>query len=217
VMPTVRRMRVYALAELGRWDRAYADSRLTIWTSTGSVYEAAILSLKTGHLDEFHQICQRFMAKADDEQLDGNNVAWLFALAPAADDPSYQKDLAKAVALSRKDNEASPDTANLLNTLGGLLVRSGQLEEAARHLSRSIELQNDDPTAHDLLFLAMLQTGQASLEEARQSIERARKKILAHREESWLIRLELELLLDDAQRMLNAASSNDNPTTPDDQ
>lgn len=90
-----------------------------------------------------------------------NNIAWLY----------QETGDKRAVESARKALEIAPDSADVLDTVGWILVQNDQTEEGLRHLRRSTELDGDSGWAHYHLGMALVKTG--SRTEARVALERA--------------------------------------------
>jgi tetratricopeptide (TPR) repeat protein len=90
-----------------------------------------------------------------------NNLAWLY----------QETGDARSVETARKALEIAPDSPDVLDTVGWILVQNDQIDEGLRHLRRSTELNSDSAWAHYHLGIALIKTG--SRTEARVALERA--------------------------------------------
>ncbi|MGA0797226.1 MAG: XrtA/PEP-CTERM system TPR-repeat protein PrsT [Quisquiliibacterium sp.] len=90
-----------------------------------------------------------------------NNLAWLYQ--EAGDK--------RSVETARKALEIAPESADVLDTVGWILVQNDQIDEGIRHLRRSSELNSRNAWSHYHLGMALAKTG--SRTEARVSLERA--------------------------------------------
>jgi len=90
-----------------------------------------------------------------------NNLAWLYQ--EAGDK--------RSIDVGRKALELAPDSAEVLDTVGWILVQNEQLDEGLRHLRRSAELNPDNGWIFYHLGIALSKTG--SRTEARTALERS--------------------------------------------
>jgi putative PEP-CTERM system TPR-repeat lipoprotein len=90
-----------------------------------------------------------------------NNLAWLYQ--EAGDK--------RSIDVGRKALELAPDSAEVLDTVGWILVQNEQLDEGLRHLRRSAELNPDNGWTFYHLGIALSKTG--SRTEARTALERS--------------------------------------------
>ncbi len=125
--------RAFAYCQLSDWPRAAADlTRSLGLNSSGwrTHYELALAQLGAGDLLGYRQTCQRMAAAFADttDPLTANFVAWTCVIGPNALD-----DWEPVLKLARFAIKAEATLQNQ-NTLGILLMRSGQSEEAIRLL-----------------------------------------------------------------------------------
>lgn len=91
-----------------------------------------------------------------------NNLAWLYL---QNDDPRAEETARRAVA-------AAPENADILDTLGWILLKQkGDASEAVRTLRRSVQLNPDNPSVQYHLGMALKDAGDAT--GARQALNRA--------------------------------------------
>jgi Tfp pilus assembly protein PilF len=126
-----------------------------------------------------------------------NSTAWACALGSSA-----LPDLRPAVALARRAVRTNTQSANFRNTLGVILYRAGQYQEAVAELNEAIQRHSKGGTAADFLFLAMAhhQLGQA--DEARQWLDRAKKEVEKNPPVFWSDQVELQLFRREAETLI---------------
>jgi tetratricopeptide (TPR) repeat protein len=114
-----------------------------------------------------------------------------------------------------------PWATSSLGTLGALLFRAGQHEEALKKLQESIKLHSSDgsaPTSNFLLhssggnaltwlFLAMTQHRLGHADEARQALDRAMAAAAKSPSSFWHMRLQWQLLHREAESLILAPPS----------
>jgi serine/threonine protein kinase len=176
----------------------------------GLWYVSSLCHLKQGDNSGYHQLCagmvERFSASQDPYEL--YFTAWTCSLAPDA-----LTEYPAVVELARRAVGLAPKERSKLKTLGAILYRSGQWEEALKQLTTAINAPEDRATtvtyAH--LFLAMTYYRLGHRDEARPWFDKAAqatKKMLAEDKTEageslpWNRRLTLELLLAEAQALL---------------
>jgi tetratricopeptide (TPR) repeat protein len=138
-----------------------------------------------------------------------NMAAWTCALAPEA-----VSDYGPLVKVCDALLERNPGVYALLSTAGAIRYRAGDFPEALKHLNAAIEAAGDQAAAVDWLFLAMTQFRLNQTENAAEWFERA--AAWSERETNqrtqgpmgarlrWEERLELQLLLHEAETVLHA-------------
>jgi Flp pilus assembly protein TadD len=153
--PVVRGRRAYAHADLGDWDQAATDYAKALELGDVPIeilHRYALTQLKRGDVEGYRKICARLLARADrvkDPQT-MNALAWVCALGPDATEKPEQ-----VVELARKAAKAAPRDYAIANTLGAVLYRAGQNEDAVKQLDEAIKLHRQGGTPGDWLFLAM--------------------------------------------------------------
>jgi Flp pilus assembly protein TadD len=129
-------------------------------------------------------------------------VAWACALAPEA-----LADLKPAVDLARLAVQARPKDAEVRNTLGAILYRVGQHQEAVKELNQAIKLSNSAGSALDFLFLAMAQHRLGQTEEAKKALAQAVEAAENAPPDEWASRLTWQLLRREAEQVLKEGPS----------
>jgi Tfp pilus assembly protein PilF len=81
-----------------------------------------------------------------------NNVAWLY----------YQKGDARAVKMARKAAALAPDSAEVNDTLGWILVNKGELAEGREQLKHAAKLAPDNPSIGYHLAFALSKSGETA-------------------------------------------------------
>jgi serine/threonine protein kinase/WD40 repeat protein/tetratricopeptide (TPR) repeat protein len=97
-----------------------------------------------------------------------NNQAWHLVTGPVG-----HRDPAKALELIRKALDYEPENAYYLNTLGVVLYRNGQLQEALAALEISLAASQGQTDAFDLFFLAMCHARLGDPAKAKDCFDRA--------------------------------------------
>jgi len=90
-----------------------------------------------------------------------NNLAWLY----------MQRGDERAVAMAQRAAAAAPDNADVLDTLGWVLLQDGQIDEAVTQLRRSVQLNPNNPSTQYHLGVALQRAEQP--DEARAALSRA--------------------------------------------
>ena len=151
-----------------------------------------------------------------DKADDAHWVAWACALAPDA-----TADWPAAVALAEKAVKSDPKSASYLNTLGAVLYRAGQFDEAAKKLKEAEALVSapigsaKSSPAYTWFFLAMAQQRLRQAEDAKASFDKAvaeTDKVLREHEQGiadapWNRRLTLKLLRAEAAALLGISDT----------
>jgi tetratricopeptide (TPR) repeat protein len=138
-------------------------------------------------------------------------TTWTAALAPQALD-----DYGPATALARRAVELNKDNSAAVRSLGAILYRAGEYDEAALQLAPLTDnAKNPGPqakssSAYPLFFLAMAQHQLGKKEEARATLARAAKLTNAELSDAtnpppWNRKLTLELLQKEAEGLIGAA------------
>jgi tetratricopeptide (TPR) repeat protein len=199
-----------AHADAGRLAEAAADFAAvmdlgepdqTLWEHLGLTLVA------TGDLDGYRKFCARLMKQYGDETdpRTANALAWACAFAPRP-----VPDGGRLVALARRAVADDPEDSNVLNTLGAILCRVGQADEAVRRLHEGVRLQPAGGSGWDYVFLALAEHQRGRAEEARKAREQAEawfEKYLRGRPQSWGERLQTELLRQEAEKLLGDKDS----------
>jgi tetratricopeptide (TPR) repeat protein len=178
-----------AVMDLGEPDQ-------TLWEHLGLTLVA------TGDLDGYRKFCARLMKQYGDDTdpTTANALAWACVFAPRP-----VPDGERLVALARRAVADDPQNSNVLNTLGAVLCRVGQADEAVRRLREGMRLQAQGGTGWDYVFLALAEHQRGHADEARKAREQADawfEKALHGRPQSWGERLQMELLRREAQTLL---------------
>jgi WD40 repeat protein/serine/threonine protein kinase/tetratricopeptide (TPR) repeat protein len=172
-------------------------------------YRMALLQLGLENLDPYRRICatnvERFGPGEDANAL--HWVAWTCALAPDA-----LSDLRAVVPLAERalGNDAKADSPRL--TLGAILYRAGQYEEAIERLTEldaewksSGTMPSLTSPAYCWFFLAMAHHELGCPAEARQWFDKALQRMAEERDSAaWNRRLTLDLLRQEAESLLGA-------------
>jgi tetratricopeptide (TPR) repeat protein len=197
----------------------------TVW-----LYLARV-QLARGDAAGYQKTCDEVLARFPrDSGVSLNQVAWTWALADHPAAPAEVKkrvvELARAAAEQRLTGPVSGrnQAANSLNTLGAVLYRAGNREEAVKALTEAQEIRRSPSyysttpaygQATDLLLLAMASYRPDNSEDARAKLDAAVREserlpteaLPSDRDDTILNRvwlaLELKLLRQDAERLIN--------------
>jgi tetratricopeptide (TPR) repeat protein len=177
-------------------------------------YELALARLAAGDHEAYRAACQRMiqaLRETGDPQ-EAQFIAWTCALAAGALD-----DYEPAIAFARRAADSDPKSTQFLTTLGAILYRAGQTQEAIACLTESdrsaaelSEKANASP-AYAWYFLAMAQHQAGHRDEARSNLEKANVRTTRALDDQenplpWNRRLTLELLRHEAEELLGDAS-----------
>jgi tetratricopeptide (TPR) repeat protein len=130
-------------------------------------------------------------------------IAWACAVGPGA-----IEDAERVIAMAREAVNGQRLT-NRLNTLGATLFRAGRYPEALQALDAAVAVHGAGGTPYDALFLAMTHHQLGHREAAADWLRKAAvpfpatlRKPDALGPSSWIPRLELTLLLNEARALL---------------
>jgi tetratricopeptide (TPR) repeat protein len=144
-----------ALAGSGRWHEAALafDEAIASGANHAEAWTRhALLRWSEGDGTGYRAACRHLLQAFEAAELSprvANEIAWACALGSGAVD-----DYTRVVRLAEVAVTGGP-TAHHPNMLGAVLYRAGRLEEAVRHLDRSVETQGAGGSPFDALFLAM--------------------------------------------------------------
>jgi WD40 repeat protein/serine/threonine protein kinase/tetratricopeptide (TPR) repeat protein len=215
--PWIEYERGKLFVESGEWEKAaaaFGKARRASRPSISVFTDEARTRLHQGDIEGYRQICAdlvRDYGDATDAQT-ANNAAWACCLGPDG-----LADLTPAVGLSELAVKRVADHNNL-NTLGAILFRSGNPEEAIKRLQEGIKKSPDGASMSDLVFLAMAhhrlghsEVATGALKEATSQLGKRRTANSAPvRAEQILNELEDSVLLKEAQSMLRGTSREEN-------
>jgi hypothetical protein len=173
-----------------------------------------LFRLRASDLSGYRDGCAALISRFQGEERLGfvEPIAWACSLGPDAlvDWTSLISAMDAAVA-------QRPDDAELRKTLGAALVRAGRPREAISALEESVRLNGHGGNAFDWLFLALAHHRLGHSTQATAALAAARDWI-AHGDERaipdpylwsplrWYTKLELELLLREAEDKITGAS-----------
>jgi tetratricopeptide (TPR) repeat protein len=196
-----RALRLDAYAETGAWDRAKAalEEAVEMHRDIPDLcYRQALLALRDGDQAGHGKLCARMLARfgKTDSPEAANTLAWTCALAPGSvADYAGPLRLAELAAGTRK--------YECVSTLGCLLYRAGQYEQAVRRLEEAQRLHPGGGTGLEWLFLAMAHHRLSHAAEAKQCLGRATRWIDAEGEKvGWSQRLEVHLIRREAEALV---------------
>jgi WD40 repeat protein len=173
-----------------------------------------LLRLRDGDLGGYRAGCAALFSRFGRDGRHGfvGPVAWACALGPDA--LADWRPLARAIESAVKQRPENPE---LRKTLGAVLIRAGLPREAIAVLEESIRVNGHGGNAFDWLFLAMAHHRLGHSKQAAAALASARGWI-AHGDERaipdpyvwsplpWYTRLELELLLREAEGLIAPAA-----------
>ncbi len=204
-----------AYGMFGQWPLAAADYAKAVELSGAPPvvwYRHALLRLAVGDTAGYRQasavMLERFHLSSNMDDIYW--VAWTCLLGPDA-----VTDWKRPVELAEKAQSTDPKNYDKLNTLGGLLVRAGRFEEAARRLAEAEAAFQETQLprgsiVYNWLFQAVTQHRLGQVEEAKRWFRKAVNEIDQPPPESskdaaatmWNRRLTLELLRREAEELL---------------
>jgi serine/threonine protein kinase/WD40 repeat protein len=200
-----------ALARAQRWNDAAAEFQRAITAGAPHIDARLrrVLFLRArGDSSAYRDACRDLLSSFDLHILSprvANNVAWACALeAGCVEDYEPLIRLARSVAAVRPE-------PNRLNTLGAILFRAGQFEEAIRQLEQSVAAHGAGGTAYDAIFLAMAHHRLGNREQALRWLQMSHSQPVAtfkpdaDGDTSWIPHLELEVLRREAAKMIGSA------------
>lgn len=208
----LRTNRATTSIEQQQWSEAADDLKGAIAlgdTGWRTRYHLALCQLGAGNVDGYRITCQDMIESVTESEspLEYNFAAWTCCLAPDA-----LEDWKDALELARRAVAADSQSLQFQNTLGTLLLRSGQKDEAVQVLLRLNEQINpSDPPANVspaytwyALALAYEQSGDAT--NAQPWLEKANQwtsEVLADSDDplAWNRRLTLQLLGEEAKAL----------------
>jgi tetratricopeptide (TPR) repeat protein len=201
-------------AERGKWEQAAAAFAQAIERGPAEAapretYEA-LLRLATGNLDAYRRACAELIERlGDDEKPSAFEVARACAFGPeAVSDYPRLLELAESAA-----STYSSRSAERAAMLGAVFYRAGKFDDAIEQLNLAIQLHALRDSARERILLAMAHYRLNHDENARRAFANA-IELLAREADltnaggitndaaPWHKRLELQLLLRDAQTLL---------------
>jgi tetratricopeptide (TPR) repeat protein len=205
-----------AHAELGQLGNASADFSEAVesgaqWPDVWRVL--AIVQLALDDIEGYRRTCQGMLDRfgGSDSVEVGHCVAWTCSLGPAA-----VADFERVIDLAKRGVAADEKKQGpCLRTLGAVLCRARELDQAIRRLNESIEAGGDDGAPYEWLCLALTHHQLGHSDDAREWFAKAVKwlngdpveagnRVLQPRELMWYERLELQLLREEAESLILA-------------
>ena len=186
-------------------------------------YYHALICFGTGEIATYRKACAAMLGQFRESQSPSTAyfTAWTCALGPSA-----VEDFADAVALADKALKSDPKSVAHLTILGAVLFRGGQAERAVERLTEAnklLEALDSDaksPPPYTWYFLAMAHHAAGHAEEAKTWLEKAvestDKALEEHEQEGgarigWNRRLTLQLLRDEAERLIGPTKEKAEP------
>ena len=187
-------------------------------------YCRTLARLVSGDVDGYQSDCAG-MADQFGETEDADNAYWTaWTCALAADAVA---DYSGPIGLAQKAVKSDPASSSRLNTLGAILYRAGQLDEAIQRLTEAEKLAKDaDPKskcspAYHWFFLAMAHHRLGQHDEAKKWYDKAVEwtdKVMQEHEKgtgprlSWNRRMTLKLLRQEAEKTLTIGDDSEPKT-----
>ncbi len=160
------------------------------------------MRLQLDDRDGYRKACAGMVERFGRSPAAANDVAWACALGPQA-----LPDLAPAVGLARRAVQSNPTNGDVRNTLGAILYRAGQHQEAVAALGEAIRLNGWQGAATDCLFPALAHFRLGQTDEAKKWLGPGVQGIDKGLPLGWTGRLELQLLRGKAEALLKGPSS----------
>jgi tetratricopeptide (TPR) repeat protein len=201
-----------ALAGSGHWHEAalaFGEAIASGADHAEAWTRLALLQWAEGDRTGYQVACRKLLQAFDAAELKprlANEIAWACAVgSEAVDDYTRVVRLAEVAATGGSPGQGP-------STLGAALFRAGRLEEAVRHLDRSVEVQGADGSPFDALFLAMAHQRLGRVQEARDWLRRgtaasppAMQRPGKRGDGSWMTPLGLALLRREATSLIGSA------------
>jgi tetratricopeptide (TPR) repeat protein len=194
--------RAAAHAELGQRDsvrKLYVEAVAAPNASPLDLAAQGVARLERGDRTGYTAACETLVHRfgKTGKPAAANEVAWACSIGPDA-----LPDLKPAVELARRAVQANPKDYDAQNTLGAILYRAGQHEEAVRELNQAIKLNRTGGTGWDFIFLALAQHRLGRPDEARTWLDKAVRGAAWEKTLNETQRLELHLLRREAEALL---------------
>jgi tetratricopeptide (TPR) repeat protein len=205
-----RRGRVWAKSK--NWDKAADDfekavaldpEQYSVWQVLSAV--RICLSDREGYRQVCRQILERF--GETEEATRSHSIVWICTLGPDA-----LVEFDQCIELAEEAVAAKPDSSVRQSTLGAVLYRSGDVDGAREHLTRSVELHGKGGSIRACLFLAMTHHRLGDEEKAQEWLEKAVKLVDAERirddaatgdaRESWYSQVAEDVLRKEAEALI---------------
>ena len=204
-------------ARTGQWDAAAAAHARAVAEGADDplIWQRHLLfRLRAGDLSGYRDGCAALISRFQGEERPGfvEPVAWACSLGPDA-----LVDWASLISAMEAAVKQRPHDAELRKTLGAALVRAGRPRQAISALEESVRLNGHGGNAFDWLFLALAHHRLGHSKQATAALAAARDWI-AHGDERaipdpylwsplrWYTKLELDLLLREAEGKITGAS-----------
>jgi tetratricopeptide (TPR) repeat protein len=167
---------------------------------------AAVRLGQLGDVAGYRQDCLAALSQLDHGAFGAfETVAMACCLAPDA-----VPDLASLAQQAKDRWSVEPDKSNpeRMKVLGALHYRAGQYAQAVQALDETLELrQPKGAQPWELIFLAMAHQRQGDQKKALTALEQARK-IWDANSYPWLEQMEIQIVLDEAQKLIKPAQKN---------
>jgi len=208
----VRGARAELLTAFGDWNRAREDFDAISADDRASAYciqQGALLAIHADNPEFYRELCRLMLERfgSSDDPAAGNFTSWTCSLAADAVD-----DYARAIELARNAVKTDPEDRSRLVTLGAILMRAGEYDEAKATLEDALEGADTETSSNDFIhyFLAMTEYHLGNDDIARTELQVANGAVIAELPDSpaWNRRLTLELLRDEAESLINSGATN---------
>jgi tetratricopeptide (TPR) repeat protein len=192
----------WAHAELDHWEEASKLYARAVETPDASAKDWSLharLRLQLGDREGYAAACSEMMKRFGTTKDGGvaNSVVRACAVAPEA-----IADLKPAMDLARIVVQLNGSNAIGRNTLGSILYRAGQYQEAVKELNEAIKLGGTGGSDLNYVFLAMAQHRLGQTDEARKSLAQAVDAVEKNPPTEWVYRLTWQLLRREAEQLL---------------
>jgi tetratricopeptide (TPR) repeat protein len=195
-----RASRGRAYAEQGQWAKAAADFSRAGPEDVNDLRDLALARLGAGDLAGYKQVCARMAKRFGAHQNAAQVVGWTCSLIPDA-----LPDLKPLLKPAEQAQAANAKSMAHLLAVAALLYRTGQFQPALQQLEKAQPMRTATNGPTDWILLAMTQQRLGQAGEAKKWLEKAiqaQTPSTAKESQTWQQRLEVALLLKEAEALL---------------
>ncbi len=156
-----------ALEHLAAWNRTYPQDQQVMYVRAG-------LYLRLGREAEAERLLRALLRQRPENPWVLNDLAWLLR----------RRDPKQALTYAEKAHELAPESAQIADTLGVVLLENGRSRRALSLLEQAAKRAGDDPTIRYHLALAQLENGQKEAAIATLKAALASKRPFPERQEA---------------------------------